>query len=134
MAMHTDTQPRRADSAAYPGIPWLRGRVPVMPTVPGGCAARNRGADYVEHLVPSLRAGTRNSTGHREPHNQTAFACTAPGAGQHRDWCLPRRKRRAHALCCSPALCSRIPVGPRYLDMDLLKDQELEEQLEAAIA
>jgi len=24
-------------------------------------------------------------TGHREPHNQTAFACTAPGAGQHRD-------------------------------------------------
>jgi len=24
--------------------------------------------------------------GHREPHNQTAFACTAPGAGQHRDY------------------------------------------------
>lgn len=53
--------------------------------IPGGCAARNRGADFVEHLVPSLRAGTRYSTGHRELHKQTAFACTAPGAGQHRD-------------------------------------------------
>ncbi len=30
--------------------------------VPGGCAAWNRGADYVEYLVPSLRAGTRYST------------------------------------------------------------------------
>ena len=30
--------------------------------------------------------GIGNSTGHREPHNQTPFACTAPGAGQHRDW------------------------------------------------
>ena len=28
---------------------------------------------------------THRSTGHREPHNQTAFACTAHGAGQHRD-------------------------------------------------
>jgi len=27
-----------------------------------------------------------NPAGHREPHNQTAFACTAPGAGQHRDY------------------------------------------------
>ena len=25
-------------------------------------------------------------TGHCEPHNQTAFAYTAPGAGQHRDY------------------------------------------------
>ncbi|MDY6857667.1 MAG: hypothetical protein SWO11_23805, partial [Thermodesulfobacteriota bacterium] len=31
------------------------------------------------------RARTRYLTGHREPHNQTAFACAAPGAGQHRD-------------------------------------------------
>jgi len=54
--------------------------------VPGGCAAWNRGADYVEYLVPALRAGTRYSTGHREPHNQTAFACAAHGAGQHRDY------------------------------------------------
>jgi len=55
----------------------------------GGCAAWNRGADFVqhlEHLAPSLRAGTRSWTGHREPHNQTAFACTAHGAGQHRDY------------------------------------------------
>jgi len=29
-----------------------------MRGVPGGFAARNRGADYVEYLVPSLRAGT----------------------------------------------------------------------------
>jgi len=51
----------------------------------GGYAAENRGADYVKYLVPSLRARTRYLTGHREPHNQTAFACAAPGAGQHRD-------------------------------------------------
>jgi len=53
--------------------------------VHGGCAAVNRGADYVEHLAPALRAGTRYSTGHREPYNQTAFARTAHGAGQRRD-------------------------------------------------
>ncbi len=47
--------------------------------------AVNRGADFVKHLVPSLRARTRYLTGHREPHSQTAFACTAHGAGQHRD-------------------------------------------------
>ena len=46
----------------------------------------NRGADYVEHLVQAPCARTRCSTGHREPHNQTAFACAAPGAGQHRDY------------------------------------------------
>jgi hypothetical protein len=41
----------------------------------GGCAAENRGADFVKLLVPSLRARTRSLTGHREPHNQTgAFA------------------------------------------------------------
>jgi len=27
-------------------------------------------------------------TGHREPHNQATLACTAPGAGQHRDYAL----------------------------------------------
>jgi len=38
-------------------------------------------------LVPALRARTRyNWTGHREPHNQNAFACTAHGAGQDRDY------------------------------------------------
>ena len=52
----------------------------------GGFAAENRGADYVQLLVPSLRARTRSWTGHREPHNQTSFACEAHGAGQHRDW------------------------------------------------
>ena len=57
----------------------------LISVVPGGCAAWNRGADYVQPLAPSLRAGTRSWTGHREPYNQTAFACTAHGAGQHRD-------------------------------------------------
>ena len=56
-----------------------------MLRVLGGCAAENRGADFAKLLVPSLRARTRSLTGHREPHNQTAFACTAPGADQHRD-------------------------------------------------
>ena len=46
----------------------------------------NRGADYVKHLVPSLRARTRHLTGHREPHNQATLARTAHGAGQHRDY------------------------------------------------
>ena len=54
-------------------------------SVHGGFAAVNRGADYVKHLVPSLRARTRYLTGHRKPHNQAELACTAPGAGQHRD-------------------------------------------------
>jgi len=34
--------------------------------VPGGFAAGNRGADFVQHLTP-LRAGTRYCTGHRTP-------------------------------------------------------------------
>jgi hypothetical protein len=42
--------------------------------VPGGFAAGNRGADCVQHLAPSLRAGTRYWTGHRTPINQTTFA------------------------------------------------------------
>jgi len=53
--------------------------------VHGGSAAVNRGADYVKYLAPALRAGTRYLTRHREPHNQATLACTAPGAGQHRD-------------------------------------------------
>jgi len=58
---------------------------PLKSGVHGGCAAVNRGADFVQLLVPSLRARTRSWTGHRAPYNQTAFACTAHGAGQHRD-------------------------------------------------
>ena len=54
--------------------------------VHGGSAAVNRGADCVQLLVPALRARTRSWTGHRGPHNQTAFACEAHGAGQHRDY------------------------------------------------
>ena len=53
--------------------------------VHGGFAAVNRGADCVQPLVPALRARTRYWTGHRELYNQAALACTAPGAGQHRD-------------------------------------------------
>ncbi len=59
---------------------------PLKLVVHGGFAAVNRGADYVKPLVPSLRARTRYLTGHRKPHNQAALACTAPGAGQHRDY------------------------------------------------
>ena len=47
-------------------------------------ARRERGADYVQFLVPAPCARTRNWTGHREPHKKTAFACEAHGAGQHR--------------------------------------------------
>jgi len=60
--------------------------VRLISNVLGGCAAENRGTDFVKYLVPSLRARTRYLTGHREPYNQTAFACAAPGAGQHRDY------------------------------------------------
>ena len=52
----------------------------------GGYAAENRGVDFVKYLAPALRARTRYLTGHREPHNQATLACTAPGAGQHRDY------------------------------------------------
>jgi hypothetical protein len=46
----------------------------------GDCVAGNRGADCVQHLVPSRkRAGTRHWTGHREPHKQAALARTALG-------------------------------------------------------
>jgi len=54
-------------------------------TVHGGFAAVNRGADCVQPLVPALRARTRYWTGRRELYNQAALACTAHGAGQHRD-------------------------------------------------
>ena len=54
-------------------------------SVHGGFAAVNRGADCVQPLVPALRARTRYWTGHRELYNQAALACTAHGAGQHRD-------------------------------------------------
>ena len=53
--------------------------------VHGGFAAVNRGADFVKHLVPALRARTRCLTGHHAPHKQASLACTAHGAGQHRD-------------------------------------------------
>ncbi len=42
--------------------------------VPGDCVAGNRGADYVQHLVPALCAGTRCWTGHRAPQH-ASFAC-----------------------------------------------------------
>jgi len=44
------------------------------PIVPGGCAAWNRGADFVKLLVPTLRAGTRSLTGRRELFNQATLA------------------------------------------------------------
>jgi len=56
-----------------------------MADVHGGFAAVNRGADFVQPLVSALRARTRYWTGHGEPHNQAALACTAPGSGQRRD-------------------------------------------------
>jgi len=58
----------------------------VSSVVLGGVAAENRGADFVQHLAPALRARTRCWTRHREQHMQAALACTAHGAGQHRDY------------------------------------------------
>ncbi|RLB76591.1 MAG: hypothetical protein DRH24_17630 [Deltaproteobacteria bacterium] len=58
---------------------------PLILGVLGGCAAENRGADFVKYLAPALRARTRYLTGHREPHNQATLACAPPGAGQHLD-------------------------------------------------
>jgi hypothetical protein len=42
--------------------------------VHGGCAAVNRGADYVKPLALAPCARTRSLTGHRTPINQTASA------------------------------------------------------------
>ncbi len=55
------------------------------PQVLGDCVAENRGADFVKYLVPAPCARTRYLTGQRAPHNQTALACAAYGAGQHCD-------------------------------------------------
>jgi len=49
----------------------------IQSIVPGGYAARNRGADYVEHLVPSLRAG-RYSTRLRAVAVIRPAACSHP--------------------------------------------------------
>ena len=57
-----------------------------------------RGADCVQLLVPALRARTRSWTGHREPHKQTAFACEAHGAGQHRDSTTDRFNEQSRRL------------------------------------
>ena len=46
----------------------------LLQNVLGDCVAKNRGADFVEHLALALCARTRYSTGHRTPINQTAFA------------------------------------------------------------
>ena len=73
------------------GSKLVGGRVNLV--VPGDCVARNRGADLVKHLVPPLRAGTRYWTRHREHRNQAALACTAHGAGQHRDYYLKQNAR-----------------------------------------
>ena len=45
--------------------------------VPGGFAARNRGADYVEYLAPIARAGREQASGLLPPDVL---------AGQHRDY------------------------------------------------
>jgi len=66
-----------------PSLHWLWAQV--MRVVPGGCTAWNRGADFVQLLVPLLRARTRSWTGHHEHYNQATLACNAHDAGQHRD-------------------------------------------------
>ncbi|HBH05904.1 MAG TPA: hypothetical protein DDX92_04800 [Flavobacteriales bacterium] len=43
-------------------------------SVHGGCAAVNRGADFVKPLALAPCARTRSLTGHRTPINQTASA------------------------------------------------------------
>ena len=60
--------------------------IPDDALVPRDCVARNRGADCVKCLAPAPCAGTRHLTGHRAPHMQAALACTAPCAGQRRDY------------------------------------------------
>jgi len=59
---------------------------PAEERVHGGFAAVNRGADCVQPLVPALCARTRYWTGRCGLYNQAALACTAHGAGQHRDY------------------------------------------------
>ena len=75
----------QSETSLLPNARWLWAQV--IRAVLGGYASENRGADYV-YLVPALRAGTRYLTGHRVPRNQAALACTAPGAGQHRDYAI----------------------------------------------
>jgi len=65
-----------ARSAAFFSASSLAPRL--MQVVPGGFAARNRGADYVEYLAPSLRAGTRYSTRLRAPGVNRPPACSHP--------------------------------------------------------
>jgi hypothetical protein len=59
---------------------------PLILIVLGDCVAENRGADFVQHLVPAPCARTRHWTGQQNPYNQAALACTAPAAGQRRDY------------------------------------------------
>jgi len=49
------------------------------------CVGKNRDADFVKPLVPTLRARARKLTRHCNHHNQAALACATDGAGQHRD-------------------------------------------------
>lgn len=67
----------------------------------------NRGADFVKYLAPALRARTRYLTGHRAPHNQASLACTAHGAGQHRDYGsrLDCRKMAGYLVERGEAIC-----------------------------
>jgi hypothetical protein len=53
---------------------------PVISKVPGGCAAWNRGADYVEHLAPALapEQGTRPDTVNRTIKLHLLARLTAP--------------------------------------------------------
>jgi hypothetical protein len=73
------------------GVP-LRSTPAGEKDVLGGSAAENRGADFVKHLVPALRARTRCSTGHRTPINQT-------------DVCLIGARRRSAPRLAHPLVC-----------------------------
>ena len=52
----------------------------------GDWVAENRGADYVQYLVPVPWARARYLTGHRTPITQPLFARSADGAGKHLDY------------------------------------------------
>ena len=76
----------------------------------------SRPAGEAERSRRLRRRESRCLTGHREPHSQTAFACTAHGAGQHRDCCRTLRAGnnglRMPSAGCSPRRASQPANSP----------------------
>jgi protein-S-isoprenylcysteine O-methyltransferase Ste14 len=70
--------------------------------VPGGCAARNRGGDYVEHLAPALRR--RNKV-----LDRTARTTQSSSA------CLRGTRRRSAPRLCLQTKMKKHVLPPTYL-------------------